>query len=72
MAYREVVEVLMRFNDKMPTKGLVRVFLSMHPLVDLEGIIFYFHRHVLIERDNRYRLCCKSHGLARKEELKLV
>ncbi|QCE15015.1 hypothetical protein DEO72_LG11g2023 [Vigna unguiculata] len=37
MAYREVVEVLMRFNDKMPTKGLVRVFLSMHPLVDLEG-----------------------------------
>ena len=30
---REVVETLMKFNDKMPTKGLVRVYLSMHPIV---------------------------------------
>ena len=35
---REVVEVLMRFSNKMPTMGLVRVCLSMHPLVDFEGI----------------------------------
>ncbi|QCE10864.1 hypothetical protein DEO72_LG10g2096 [Vigna unguiculata] len=40
----------------------------MHPLVDLEGIILCFHRHVLFERDNR--LCCRSHGLVRKEEIK--
>jgi len=25
---REVVETLMKFNDKMPTKGLVRVIIS--------------------------------------------
>jgi len=42
----------MRFSDKIPTKGLVRVYLSMHPLVDLEGIISYFHRHVVFERNN--------------------
>jgi len=56
---REVMEVLMRFSDKMPTKGLVRVYLSMHPLVNLKGITLYFHRHILCKRDNRYCLCCR-------------
>ena len=37
---RQVVEVLEPFSDKLPTKGLVRLLLSVHPLVDLEGIIF--------------------------------
>ncbi|QCD79042.1 hypothetical protein DEO72_LG1g2679 [Vigna unguiculata] len=37
VADRKVVETLMKFNDKMSTKGLVRVYLSMHPIVDLEG-----------------------------------
>jgi len=36
------MEILGRFSDKLPTKGLVRVYLSMHPLVDLEGIVLYF------------------------------
>ena len=33
-----VVEVLMKFSDKLPTKGLVRVYNSVHPIIDIEGI----------------------------------
>jgi len=72
MADREVVDVLMRFSDKMPIKGLVRVYLSMHPLVNLEGIISYFYRHVVFEGNNRYCLRCRSHGSVWQEELKFV
>ena len=32
---REVMEILGKFSNKLPTKGLVRVYLSIHPLVDL-------------------------------------
>jgi len=39
---KRVVEILRGFSDKLPTKGLVRVYLSMHPIVDLEGILLYF------------------------------
>jgi len=35
---KEVVEVLMKFIDKFPTKGLVRVYNSVHPIIDIEGI----------------------------------
>jgi len=35
---KEVVEVLMKFTDKLPTKGLVRVYNSVHPIIDIEGI----------------------------------
>ena len=68
MADREVVDVLMRFSDKMPIKGLVRVYLFMHPLVDLEGIISYFYHHVVFERNNQYCLLCRSHGPTLQEE----
>ncbi|QCE03819.1 hypothetical protein DEO72_LG8g1847 [Vigna unguiculata] len=34
---REVVEVLMKFSDKLPTKGLVRVYNLVHPIIDIEG-----------------------------------
>ena len=37
-ADREVLEVLMKFTDKLPTKGLVRVYNSIHPIIDIEGI----------------------------------
>jgi len=37
-ADREVVEMLMKFTDKLPTKGLVRVYNSIHPIIDIEGI----------------------------------
>jgi len=37
----------MKFNDKMPIKGLVRVYLSMHPIVDLEGMFLYFNCYVV-------------------------
>jgi len=43
---KRVIEVLGRFSDKLPTEGLVRVNLSVHPLADLEGILFYFFRYV--------------------------
>jgi len=33
-----VVEVLMKFSDKLPTKGLVRVYNSVHPIIDIECI----------------------------------
>jgi len=32
----------MKFNDKMPTKSLVRVYNLVHPIVDIEGIFLYF------------------------------
>jgi len=35
---KEVVETLMKFTDKLPTKGLVRVYISVHPFIDIEGI----------------------------------
>jgi len=39
---REVVDTLMKFNDKMPVKGLVRVYNLMHPIVDIKGIFLCF------------------------------
>ena len=38
MVDKEVVEVLMKFSDKFPTKGLVRVYNSVHLIIDIEGI----------------------------------
>jgi len=35
---KEVVETLMKFVDKFPTKGLVRVYNSVHSIIDIEGI----------------------------------
>jgi len=35
---KEVVDAVMLFSDKMPTKGLVRVYNSVHPIMDIEGI----------------------------------
>jgi len=35
---KEVVEILAKFVDKLPTKGLVRVYNSVHPIIDIEGI----------------------------------
>ena len=35
---KKVVEVLITFSDKLPTKGLVRVYNSVHPIIDIEGI----------------------------------
>jgi len=34
----EVVETLMKFTNKLPTKGLIRVYNSVHPIIDIEGI----------------------------------
>ncbi|QCE03219.1 hypothetical protein DEO72_LG8g1241 [Vigna unguiculata] len=34
---KEVVETLMKFTDKLLTKGLVRVYNSVHPINDIEG-----------------------------------
>ncbi|QCD78597.1 hypothetical protein DEO72_LG1g2233 [Vigna unguiculata] len=34
---KEVVETLMKFTDKLPTKGLIRVYNSVHPIIDIEG-----------------------------------
>jgi len=31
-------EVLMKFTDKLPIKGLVRVYNSVHQIIDIEGI----------------------------------
>jgi len=42
VADKEMVDTLMKFNDKMPIKGLVRVYNSVHPIVDIEGIFLYF------------------------------
>ena len=39
---REVVEVLMKFKDRLSTKGLVRVYNSVHPIIDIEGIYLWF------------------------------
>jgi len=42
MADEEVVDTLLKFNDKMATKGLVSVYNSIHPIVDIEGIFLCF------------------------------
>ncbi|QCD89347.1 hypothetical protein DEO72_LG4g291 [Vigna unguiculata] len=34
---KDVVDTLMQFSDKMPTKGLVRVYNLVHPIIDIEG-----------------------------------
>ncbi|QCE10253.1 hypothetical protein DEO72_LG10g1481 [Vigna unguiculata] len=34
---KEVVETLLKFVDKLPTEGLVRVYNSVHPIIDIEG-----------------------------------
>ncbi|QCE04141.1 hypothetical protein DEO72_LG8g2174 [Vigna unguiculata] len=34
---KEVVETLMKFTDRLPTKGLVKVYNSVHPIIDIEG-----------------------------------
>ncbi|QCD78863.1 hypothetical protein DEO72_LG1g2499 [Vigna unguiculata] len=34
---KEVVKVFMKFSDKLPTKGLVRVYNLVHPIIDIEG-----------------------------------
>ena len=38
---KEVVGILLRFVDKLSTKGLVRVYNSVHPIIDIEGICYY-------------------------------
>jgi len=35
---REVVEVLMKFTEKLPTEGLVRLHNLVHLIIDIEGI----------------------------------
>ena len=35
---KEVVKILLKFVDKLPTKGLVRVYNSVYPIIDIEGI----------------------------------
>ncbi|QCE03846.1 hypothetical protein DEO72_LG8g1875 [Vigna unguiculata] len=37
---KEVVETLMKFNDRLPSKGLIRVYNLVHPIVDIEVISF--------------------------------
>jgi len=37
-ADKEEVVMLMKFTDRLPTKGLVRVYNSIHPIIDIEGI----------------------------------
>ncbi|QCD83972.1 hypothetical protein DEO72_LG2g4321 [Vigna unguiculata] len=34
----EVVEILMKFVDQLPTKGLVRVYHLVHAIIDIEGL----------------------------------
>ncbi|QCE14731.1 hypothetical protein DEO72_LG11g1736 [Vigna unguiculata] len=34
---KEVVKILLKFVDKLPTKGLVRVYNSVYPIIDIEG-----------------------------------
>jgi len=42
VADKEVMDAMMLFSDKMSTKGLVRVYNSVHPIIDIEGIFLYF------------------------------
>jgi len=42
MADKEVVEVLMKFTNRLPTNGLVRIYNSFHPIFDIEGIFLQF------------------------------
>ena len=73
MADRKVLETLMKFNDKMPTKGLVRVYNSIHPIVDIEGIFLCFTWYIVFELTNwRCCYCCRSYGTSWQEKFELV
>jgi len=48
LADKEVVDTLTKFNCKMPTKGLIRVYNSIHPIVDIEGIFLYLYGKVCL------------------------
>jgi len=72
-ADREVVETLIKFNDKMSTKGLVRVYNSIHPIVDIKGIFLCFKWYVVFELTNR--CCCyycRSYGTGWQEKFEFV
>ena len=45
---KDVVDTLMQFSDKMPTKSLVRVYNSVHPIIDIEGIFFFLTLNIVI------------------------
>ena len=40
---REVVEVLMKFTDRLPTKGLVRVYNWVHLIIDMNVSVCDFN-----------------------------
>jgi len=73
LADREMVETLMKFNDKMPTKNLVRVYKSIHSIVDIEGIFLCFKWYVVFELTNRRcYYYCRSCGTGWQEKFELV
>jgi len=48
------METLIKFSDRLPTKGLVRVYNSIHPIVDIESIFFCnFKCYVVFKLTNR-------------------
>jgi len=42
MEDRRIVEILEKFSNKLPTKGLVRVYLSANPLLIWKVSLFSF------------------------------
>ena len=57
----------------MATKGLVRVYNSIHPIVDIEGIFLCFKWYVVFDLTNR-RCCyyCRSYATSWQEKFEYV
>jgi len=55
-ADREVVEVLMKFTDRLPTKGLVRVYNLVHPMI-LKVFVYDFNCFNVSKLTNQTLVC---------------
>jgi len=44
----KINEILKEISIKLPTKGLIRVYLSIHPFVYLEGILLSLFVHFVM------------------------
>jgi len=70
VAEKEVVDTLMQFSDKMPTKGLVRVYNSVHPIIDIEVSFCNFEHCYMFEYfDDLCVVYFRAYGANGQEEL---
>ncbi|QCE14641.1 hypothetical protein DEO72_LG11g1644 [Vigna unguiculata] len=70
---KEVVETLMKFVDKLPTKGLVRVYNSVHPIIDIEGHIAQSgKKNLALFQSLRKEMAAKAKAAGKTDEARVA